>query len=65
MYQHTLYIQIFKPSTSQSECYEDIAYLVQSALDGYSVCIFAYGQTGSGKVISHPYVTVVFCDANG
>ncbi|CDS07022.1 hypothetical protein LRAMOSA09545 [Lichtheimia ramosa] len=40
---------IFKPSTSQSECYEDIAYLVQSALDGYSVCIFAYGQTGSGK----------------
>ncbi|XP_068524903.1 carboxy-terminal kinesin 2-like [Anas acuta] len=21
----------------------------QSALDGYSVCIFAYGQTGSGK----------------
>ena len=22
---------------------------VQSALDGYHVCIFAYGQTGSGK----------------
>ncbi|KAI7883064.1 kinesin-domain-containing protein [Lichtheimia hyalospora FSU 10163] len=41
--------RIFNPSTTQSECYEDIAYLVQSALDGYSVCIFAYGQTGSGK----------------
>jgi hypothetical protein len=29
--------------------FQDTKYLVQSAFDGYNVCIFAYGQTGSGK----------------
>lgn len=40
---------IFGPKTSQSEVFAEIAPLIESALNGFSVCIFAYGQTGSGK----------------
>nr|KAF6505726.1 kinesin family member C1 [Rousettus aegyptiacus] len=44
--------RIFPPGSGQDEVFEEIAMLVQSALDGYPVCIFAYGQTGSGKTFT-------------
>ena len=35
-----------------SKIYSEINWPLQSAIDGYNVCIFAYGQTGSGKTFT-------------
>ncbi|XVE87578.1 hypothetical protein DITRI_Ditri18aG0128700 [Diplodiscus trichospermus] len=44
-----MYDRVFDDNATQEDVFEDTRYLVQSAVDGYNVCIFAYGQTGSGK----------------
>ena len=40
---------IFTPYHEQEDLWRETQPLVQSAIDGFNVCIFAYGQTGSGK----------------
>eukprot|EP00980_Cylindrotheca_fusiformis_P000370 scaffold91_cov127-Cylindrotheca_fusiformis.AAC.30 len=41
--------KIFPPSAGQEVVFDEVSDFVQSALDGYHVCLFSYGQTGSGK----------------
>ncbi|KAA8492484.1 Kinesin-like protein KIN-14N [Porphyridium purpureum] len=41
--------RIFGQLSTQDDVFDEISQVVQSALDGYRVCLFAYGQTGSGK----------------
>lgn len=47
-----MYDRVFDGHATQDDVFEDTKYLVQSAVDGYNVCIFAYGQTGSGKTFT-------------
>ena len=41
--------KVFDDNAPQENVFDEVSDLVQSALDGYRVCIFCYGQTGSGK----------------
>lgn len=44
--------KIFDQNDDNYIVFNEVGQLVQSALDGYNVCIFAYGQTGSGKTFT-------------
>lgn len=39
-------MQVFQPSSTQEQVFEEISALTQSVLDGYNCCIFAYGSFG-------------------
>lgn len=41
--------RVFGPQDSQKVVFEDTRLLIQSAVDGFNVCLFCYGQTGAGK----------------
>jgi kinesin family protein C1 len=41
--------KIYGQAASQEFVFDDVSDFIQSAMDGFNVCIFAYGQTGSGK----------------
>lgn len=43
---------VFAAADTQEKVFADTKHLIQSAVDGYNVCIFAYGQTGSGKTFT-------------
>eukprot|EP01041_Mallomonas_annulata_P006515 gene6515-13155_t len=45
--------RVFAPSDGQGEVFMEVQSFVQSALDGFSVCLFSYGQTEKGGVLYH------------
>jgi kinesin family member C1 len=54
---------VYNPQQEQEHLFADVKDLIQSALDGYRVCVFSYGQTGSGK--THTMTGTTHGDSRG
>ncbi|KAL9658086.1 hypothetical protein ABK040_013000 [Willaertia magna] len=46
------FFKVLGESSDQLQVFEQVQPLIQSAIDGFNVCVFAYGQTGSGKTFT-------------
>ncbi|KAK8812183.1 hypothetical protein WA158_007417 [Blastocystis sp. Blastoise] len=49
---HYTFDAVFGPDSTQSDIFTEVSTYIQSALDGYNICLFTYGQTGSGKTFT-------------
>jgi kinesin family protein C1 len=58
---HFAFDHVFGESSTQDEVFGEVGQLVQSAVDGYKVCVFCYGQTGSGKTFTMQGPEVSLC----
>lgn len=50
--QNFAFDRVFPPTACQEIVFNNVQDYIQSALDGYSVCLFSYGQTGAGKTFT-------------
>jgi kinesin family protein C1 len=54
--------RVFNTTAKQTTIFDEMGGLVQSALDGFNVCVFAYGQVSAVVLRESMRVLTVVCD---